>query len=422
MSNSNQNNYNKINEAKSLAGNLLWNSFGTVFYFGCQWLLTVFVVHFHGGYSDAGILALALSVSSPLLIVSNLNLRIFQVSEMKGEYSDGDFLANRILASGVSFSICLVFVIYEQYEYYECLCIITFMLYKISESLADVLHGVAQKSWRLDIAGKSFIMRGIVILLSIACGVFLDASLFLIILLLVFCSYPVVLFYDFYQCKKLFNFNLSYQWKNVKSLLKIGTPLATYSVLLNLISIFPRFQIEAQYGKECLGIFASIATPTVLIPQLASLVFNPLMGTFAECRNTQDKTTLWKLLILSIAAIVGVGAIAVIAGNFLGEWTLVLLFGESIRNHAYLLVPIIYTAILTALIWLLCGLLTVFSDYHILAIFTFASFLFCLIFSPSLIAERQLMGVVLVLLLSLLLETLLLSTRLIYLLLREKLL
>lgn len=404
----------------SLGSNMLWNSIGLLFYFGCQWLLTVFVVYFRRGYFDAGVLSLAMSISNVLGMAACLNLRTFQVSELEGRFSDGDFLANRILASGISVILCLCIVLYQDYEHYEQLCITIFMIFKTSEALGDVLHGFDQKAWRLDIAGKSFLLRGFATLLAMGCGMLLGGSLIVTVLLMAVFAHVVIFFYDYRQCKRQIRINLSYSRKNVLLLVKIGVPLALYSMLLNLISTYPRFQIEEQYGKELLGIFASISTPTVLITQMASFVFNPLMGIFAEHRKEGNKKGVSQLLLFSIGATIAIGVVAAAAGSLLGEWALVLLFGESIRAYTYLFVPIIYTAVLTALIWLLCGLLVVFRDYYMLAGITLISLLFGMGCAPVLIPNRMLTGAVVTLLLSLGLEVLLLLLRLVWILKREK--
>lgn len=405
-----------------LKNNILWNSIGALFYFGCQWLLTILVVYFEGGYSDAGVLSLAMSLANVLAIVACLNLRTFQISELEGQFSDGDFLRNRVLASGVALVLCICIVIYKGYSRYEGLCIFTFMIFKVSEVLGDVLHGIDQKVWRLDIAGKSFILRGFTTLIAMVCGMLFGGSLIITIILMAVLAYLVIFFYDYRQCKKQCCPDFCFSQSNVLALMKIGIPLALCSILLNLISVYPRFQIEEQLGKELLGVFASIATPTVLVTQLASFIFGPLMGVFAEHRKKHDAKRIYQLLLVSVGATAAIGVTAVAVGKMLGEWALVLLFGESIRAYAYLLVPIIYSAILTALVWLLGGLLTVFKDYYAMAALTAASLIACVISAPLLIAAKYLMGAVFALLLALFLETILLTVRLIYLLKREKLL
>ena len=134
------------------------------------------------------------------------------------------------------------------------------------------------------------------------------------------------------------------------------------------------------------------------------------------------KKKLYKLLLLCVGGIAVIGIISLIAGRILGKWVLVLLFGESIGDYSYLLTPIICTAILTAAIWLLCGLLTVFKDYYVLAVLTLVSLMFCMLASTPFIAEKQLLGAALALLGALIIEALLLMIRLFYLLRQEKML
>lgn len=398
---------------------MLWNSIGCTLYYGCQWLLTVLVVYYENGYTVAGILSLAMSITNVLTVIANLNLRNFQVSELDGRFHDGDFLVNRFITSAVSLIICGGVVAYGGYGQYTGICIIVFMLFKVSEALADVLHGMDQRSWRLDIAGKSFLLRGVAILISIGCGALSGGNLLFMLCLMTGLTYLIIFFYDFRQCRKQICLDFSYSWDNVGALVRIGVPLAAYTIFLNLIVTFPRLQIEEQYGEELLGIFSSIATPTVLVTQLASFVFSPVMGIFAECRKAHNQKKFYKLLELTFGCTVVIGVLAEIAGKLFGEWVLVLLFGESIREYAYLLIPIILTAVLTALIWLLCGLLTVFKDYIMLAMLTLLSLIVCWVSAPGLIAGKHLMGAVVALTTALTVEITLLLIRLICLLRRE---
>jgi len=296
------------------------------------------------------------------------------------------------------------------------------MLFKISEALSDVLHGIDQKAWRLDIAGKSFMLRGFATLIAISWGVFLGKSLALTILTMMILTYLIVFLYDYQACKKQLQPDFSCSRSNIAALTKTGIPLALYYIFITLISSYPRVRLEEQYGKKLLGIFSSIAMPTVLVSQLSSLIYNPFMGVFAEARREFNKKRLIKIILALVGVTIMLGVGAIVAGKIVGEWALVLLFGESIKAYAYLLIPIIYTAILTAIIWLFCGLLTVFNDYRILAALTFMSFLVCLITAPYLIAEKQMMGAVQSLSVALVTEALLLSVRLIYILHKERLL
>lgn len=402
--------------------NMIWNAVGTVFYSGCLWLLTVAVVRFEGGYTDAGILSLAMSASGPLILIATLSLRNFQVSELDGRFSDGDFLVNRFFSTAASLLLCFAFLAVSGYSKYICKCIIIYYIFRTSEAFADVLHGIDQRAWRLDVVGKSYLLRGVGILLSIFCSLLSGKGLLLSALLMAVFSYLIILFFDYRMCKSLAHPYFSWNKSNVILLGKIGIPLVCYSMFLTLLTVYPRFVIERLYGEELLGYFSSVSTPTVLVSQMASFIFSPLMGVFAEHRKQRNRKKLFGLVGLSLGGTVAIGAVAVVAGKLLGEWALVLLFGESIRPYIYLLIPIIFTAVITAMIWLLCGLLTVFKDFFMLALLNFISLIVCVISSHVLINDSQLTGAVIALTMTFVTDVLLLSIRFIVLLKKEDLL
>lgn len=401
---------------KVIRKNMLWNSVGSIFYMGCLWLMSVLVVRFSTGFAEAGILSLAMSISTALWGVSTLNLRTFQISELRGEFCDYDFIHSRILTSFLSLAFCIASVLINGYAPYESLCIVVFMAFKLSESFADVLHGVMQKAWRLDIAGKSFVLRGLVVLITFTIGQAAFKNLLFTFLLMASGVYLVILFFDIRICKSEIGISSVKGKRRAYDLIKIGIPLGLYSVIQNLIPIVPRLGIEKLYGAEMLGIFSSIITPTVLIPQLAAFVFNPLMGLFAQRLENQDKKGLYHAITFSLGVMTMIALCAVVSGHFWGEWAMVLLFQESIRPYCYLLLPAIATAILTAFIWFLCGLLTVKKDFYPLAFVSAVSLCLCWAVSKELLCRYGLLGGMIAIVLGLAAETLLLTGRLIFLL------
>ena len=64
----------------SMKQSILWNSWGSMFYLGCQWLLTILVVRI-SGVDNAGLLSLAMSVSNIWYSLAVYGMRNFQVSD-----------------------------------------------------------------------------------------------------------------------------------------------------------------------------------------------------------------------------------------------------------------------------------------------------------------------------------------------------
>ena len=74
-------------ESKSIATNILWNTFGNIVYLVCQWLLSVVVVRISGSYADAGVLTLAISTTNIFATLAAFSVRNYQVSDLSEKYS-----------------------------------------------------------------------------------------------------------------------------------------------------------------------------------------------------------------------------------------------------------------------------------------------------------------------------------------------
>ena len=400
-----------MDEKRKLGKNFFWNSFGTLFYLGCQWLMSVLVVRFSGNYSDAGILSLAMSISSPLTVLAMLNLRTFQVADTEPQLRDTDFIQTRILTSGLSLLLCAAFALLQHYDFYTFICILFFMVFRISEALVDVFHGIDQKAWRLDIAGKSFVLRGIVTIFGLIIGEYVFKSLLAMILCMAFGAFAVIAGYDIPRSKRFMTSCGLFDYANIKKIIKIGLSLGCFAFFLNSISSIPRVFLERWHGEDVLGVFASIANITLLIPQATSFLFNPLVPIFSEKKKQRDKKGFCLILWMCIIFTGIIGFIAIAAGHFLGEWALVLLIGESIRPYCYLFVPILFSAGLLAFTWLLCTVLTVLEEYNSIAVMTILTTVLCIVMSIFLIKDGGLWGTIEALIIALAAECLFLSIR-----------
>ena len=69
----------------SIQSSIVWNSVGSIFYLGCQWLITVLVVRL-SGVDEAGVLSLAMSVCNIWYCLSVYGMRNFQISDTENKY------------------------------------------------------------------------------------------------------------------------------------------------------------------------------------------------------------------------------------------------------------------------------------------------------------------------------------------------
>ncbi len=137
---------------------------------------------------------------------------------------------------------------------------------------------------------------------------------------------------------------------------------AVYALCLNAVVPIPRYFLEKLSGSEVLGFYSSVAIPASVVQLLSSYVFTTFTALFADYAARKAKKPFMSLFLKLGAAVILLIALALGGSALLGEWALVLLFTESIRAYAYLLMPTILCCGLIALIWFVGTVLTVLRD------------------------------------------------------------
>jgi hypothetical protein len=91
-----------LTKGLSLGQNFAWALAGNIIYALCQWGIIVVVARL-GNPFMVGQFALGLAVATPVLMLTNLQLRVVQATDVKGVYAFGEYLGLRTLnESGAS--------------------------------------------------------------------------------------------------------------------------------------------------------------------------------------------------------------------------------------------------------------------------------------------------------------------------------
>ena len=339
----------KQSTSRKLVTNTAWNTIGVLAYFACQWLITVIVVRLYGDYTNAGYLALAMNITNVFTTLATYNIRVFQVSDIKREYTDSVYVTARILTCVIAVLLCAAFVIIDDLTATQRIIIICYMVFRANEAFIDVLHGIDQKNWRMDYVGISFITRGIAMLSAFTLLGWLFGLLPAVIGMAVITTVIGVV-YDISKTKKLVSFKINAD-KKIFSLLKQCFPLMLVILFATLIISFSRYSIERIHGTEDLGAYASVTVPTIIVQLAAGALLVLPANLFAESLKEGKKEKYIRTFAISSIAIVGITIVFLIGSHYLGHWGLNLLFGESILPYAYLLPGAALVAGLTAFMW-----------------------------------------------------------------------
>lgn len=343
----------------SVGQNTLYNSIGSLFYLICQWLMTVVVVHL-ASVEDAGILSLAMSITNMLFTLCTFGIRTFQVSDYRDKYSATQYVTTRLFSCLCASLLCVgVVLVNRHYTLFQAGCILIYMLFRVGEAVVDVMQGIQQKAGRMDYICYSFLMRGVLLLGSFCLALYLTGNL-----LVAFCSITaftlgVILCYDFTVSNRLSPFRIAFDLKTSCRLLWECTPLMCTSFMMSAAVSIPRSALESAFGSYTLGIYASVATPAVIVQSAVQWLYNPVLTTFTRYYSEGDKKRFFQLY-YRMWGTIGAAFLVILAGaRLLGHWGLSLLFVEEVADHYQLLIPVLGTTILIACSYFLAELLTI---------------------------------------------------------------
>lgn len=335
--------------------NILWNTFGSVFYSLCQWLITVIVYHV-ADLNAAGFLSLAMTTSSSFSAISLFGMRSYQVSDVKHDYSQHEYVGSRILTCIIAFLTCAVASIWGN-DIYQILCIDAFMLIRVAEGMVDVLNGEDQKLNRYDIIGKSYILRGVATVGFFVLGFKILNNLMLTLFVIAVINLGIAFLYDWRKTSSLEVIKPIIYNSKIKTLLIQCFPIVIFTFLFSLEGLIPKNVLKQLEGTESLGAYSTIATPTLVISVLANVAFNPFLPMFATVFQNEEYDRFLKLLHKVYIALIGLAVITTIGAMVLGRFGLSLLFGKGILEYYELFMPIVWCTILIAFIFVLSAIL-----------------------------------------------------------------
>lgn len=337
-----------------LGRNIAWNTSGSLVYLACQWLTTVFVVRLSSDYAAAGELSLAMAVGNIFVPIGLYKIRSYQVSDLDGAYSSGEYVGFRLLTIVfgliVSFGYSAVTLDQQSLPVVFLYC-----LYKTVEVFVDVMHGIDQKAGRMDYCGKSMIARGILSLFSFSCVLWLSDSLFFAVLAMSIVSIPFLVV-DSYWANQFEPVFPVFKLRKFIALAKECLPAVAGVACCAAVTTVSRQYLASAMGTDLLGIYSSVCAPAAIVQAGALNAYAPLLGSFAEA-EAKRSSKMFRSYLFRVLAIVGlVLAASLFFCVVAGDWCLAFLFGESILPYSDLLEWAIVSALATALIGLFSDL------------------------------------------------------------------
>lgn len=334
-------------EPLSLRRNMLWNSTGSFINYFCQWLITVIVVRLSSGYDAAGVYTYVTAVYALFAPVGNYRAYVYQVSDMHGENTLGEYFGFRCLTSVLALALTLLYALVFC-EPAMFVPILLFSVYKIVLLLADVFHACEQKHERMDYIGISYALQGIlsVIVFSVVFG--LTQSLNLTFGAMAVVAVVLGTVYDLPRGRLFEEFEPGISFAKAKGLLKTCAPAVVGSVASAGAVSLPRQYLSFAMGAAALGAYGTMAAPVAVIQTGASYIYNPLITYFVRTYEQGDRAGFKRLMVKVVMALVVLGFVCAAGIALFGEAFFTVVYGDRAVPYLYLLQPLVVCAIMVA--------------------------------------------------------------------------
>lgn len=370
-------------------------SFSTTFFMLAQWVISVALVRL-GGFSDAGIFSLAMSIANMFGTFSYYGLRGFQVSDVSHEYTQKQYFISRIITTIISFPAFYLYALFSRtYSEKELWAILLYLVYVNTNSFCDVLFGALQTRGRLYVNAYSFCIKGVLCGTSMLAVYAWKQDLLLALAVMDAADIAVAVIYDlrcYFREGKFEFWPTREDIRKVAGTLKDGFPLMVASLLPMIITAIPRQTIHDMCGNTELGYFSSLFTPTVIIATLMPAVVLSFLPRMAQDHQSGDRRDFIKVIGNCYVSIVAFTLLVEAVAAVFGRPAIRLVFGEDILEYY----PLFYWAILASGLNAMgacgeCALIGMHKTNLPMYITGTALALLCLVTSP-LVAKMGIMG------------------------------
>lgn len=317
------------------------NTGSSIVYFFAQWITTVLAVRL-ANFETAGIFAMAISYTNLFYFLALFGIRNYQISDVEKRFSDGQYLAARIVTMALAAVGFLVVSLVKDLPEYTFFCYGVYMLFKLGEAYTEGYFPLLQLREDYVTLAVSYTAKGLISTAAFALSLYMTADL-LTATIWMTASYGLcVLALDIPQLVKmgLERPVFSGCWE----ILRNCVPLMLVSLSTPVMNYMTRFAIEQELNNHLLGQYASLSSVIVVMSTFAGAVFVVFVPKVSSWKEQQQWQLIRKFFGYAFIGMVFAGILAMLAGKILGPFVCALIFGEEILESIALLVPLLATS------------------------------------------------------------------------------
>lgn len=291
-----------------------------------------------------GRFALALAVTAPVFMFTNLQLRAVQATDRSHQFAFADYLGLRILSTGLALLVIVGLATWSHYPFWIAAVIVVVGFAKGSESISDAVYGLVQWHERMDLIACSMVLKGLISLAAFALTIALTRSLVMGTAALAITWCLVMVTYDFSLARRLAGTSPMpgghrpsvprFTRDTLLRLTRLSIPLGVTATLGSLILNVPRYFIEHYTGTRALGFFAAVAYLMVGSSLVTNAVGQSATPRLASLHASGELRAFRSLLLRLCAAVAVPAIVGLLVAILAGKPVLRLLYRADYESYS----------------------------------------------------------------------------------------
>lgn len=362
---------------------IIWNTLGSFVESLLSAILLMFCTRLNGT-EIAGMFSISFATATILNAIGDFGIRIYQVTDTNRKYKFGDYLLAKIIAVVGMVIIGIAFVILSGYTAEKLWICISLIIFKVIDNLSETYQGEFQLRDRLDLGGKSMVIRVSSSLLMFFIIDLITKNVIISCITLVITNLLLFLLWDVRILSKFKEIEIEFNKIHIKEILIECFPLAISTCLSLYIINATKYAIDNFGDYTMQTYFNVIYMPTFVINLVSAFVIKPFLKPFGDLWNSREylkfiKSIGFIILVLAVAtvgidiacALLGVPVLSfiygidlapykvemillVVSGFFYASATVMLYALSTIRKQKLTTLAYIITSALTLVVSNIC--------------------------------------------------------------------
>ena len=381
-------------QAGILGSGFIWTVASGLVYSVTSLAFLMVVSHVLGDV-QSNIYSIGMMIAQQMLTVGRFSVRNFQVSDVKDKYSFSEYLSFRIITCSLTVLITVIWIIVGGYRGDVAIVIAAFTIHRISESFSDLFEGLYQQKLRLDVSGKSQLIKNFIMLLSFCGMIIITKNLVLSAVTLAAESVLLLVIVDLPLLGHFSKVGLCFK---IRSMWQIGVScfsLFLSSFLHAYINNSPKYAIEDYKGSGSdigVGRFSMLFMPTFVVELLSGFTMRTWLSKMAIYHSDGNKKGFRKLVLGQLLVVLVITTGAMTFMYFFGGYFLSFIYGTNLHGYNTVNALLMLSGGLVAAYTLFENIIIIYRKQHFSIIINVIATIVAIVIVPIMTREGFIMG------------------------------